>query len=111
MRVEERLISAYYTEAEVKQIEELLGKKLPHKFTKSIETMCKCDICDKVIDDGKKFIHVLIGHYDWGNDSIESQQWLDICCEACLKTVYQNFIDMKSDTKYININYERLDLR
>lgn len=87
---------------------------------------CKCDRCGKVSYKhyGKEFellkrnvrkttervsyYHVTTGHNDWGNDSIDSIDHMDIC-PSCLVNEYSDYVDRASkgyNTEYINIEHE-----
>lgn len=86
---------------------------------------CKCDRCGKVIfkhygDEFKElannvgrdvrvsYYHVMTGHHDWGNDSEDSIDYMDIC-PFCLVNVYSDYVDRASkgyNTEYIDIEHE-----
>lgn len=65
----------------------------------------KCDICGRNIDvsrsDNTSYNYFVIHtwHYDWGNDSIDSHEYLDACCPECV---------MKFTKDYIERSYERI---
>lgn len=87
---------------------------------------CKCDRCGNVIYKhyGKEFellkrnvrkttervsyYHVTTGHNDWGNDSEDSIDHMDIC-PSCLVNEYSDYVDRASkgyNSEYINIEHE-----
>lgn len=108
MRTKQLVYQVFLTRSEVDKIEQMLGKEIPHKLTQEIEIGCKCDICEKPIEQGSFFFHVLTGHRGWGNDSCESQKWFDICSQECLQTMYRKFDAMPDNTKYMDISRERM---
>lgn len=73
----------------------------------------KCDCCEKNIlpkryrrDDNKYFI-VTTGHHDWGNDSIESIEYKDICPE-CIGKFVSDYCKEAEGTEYIDIKTEHI---
>lgn len=76
-----------------------------------------CDACGRVIDITKQdgtFYHVHSGHCEWGNDSVDSVESLDACCDECLIALVNNWLKKWQDynTAYINIERECIsDLR
>ena len=67
-----------------------------------------CDICGKEIerDDGYWNCHTF--HNDWGNDSVESHEYFDICSVECLKVKFDEYCDDSSteyNTKEIKIEH------
>lgn len=63
-----------------------------------------CDICNeeiKLSNDGHSYNYFVIHtwHHDWGNDSVESHDYLDACCPDCV---------MKFTKDYIESAYERI---
>lgn len=65
----------------------------------------ECDICHKSIEVGDRYFSVCTGHYDWGNDSIDSIEHLDVCSGECLTHVFEDYQDTaKGDnTQYLRI--------
>ena len=57
----------------------------------------------------KKYFTVIIGHSDWGNDSYESEEYKDICSDACASKEFNRYIHGSSDTKYIKFEQETYD--
>lgn len=78
-----------------------------------------CDICGKDFkyekwigkDKVARYYHIRTGHLDWGNDSCESVESRDACCEECLSKFTQEWLKdpdvVSSDTAYIEINKDR----
>lgn len=67
-----------------------------------------CDICGKEITG--PYWHVATGHYDWGNDSCESVESLDVCSVECLNKLFDDYCkksDSPNTTRYIEIEHER----
>lgn len=94
------------------------------KWTKkTVEvTVCEegeltCDNCHKKIDitntEGT-FYNVVSGHHDWGNDSSDSIEELDACCDECLTALVNKWLEKWKGypTAYINISRKSFfDLR
>ena len=95
----------------VKEVDEIAGEE------------CTCDICNKTIYSytfGKaktpgatleevKYWHAYTGHYDWGNDSVDSIEHFDLCSPQCCKELMGRYIEencTESRTAYLNISKE-----
>ena len=74
-----------------------------------------CDKCDVVVPvynyrepDKSMYYRVMTGHHDWGNDSCDSIDHLDICpkCINEFTTEYLNNIEYR--TSYIEIQREHV---
>ncbi len=81
-----------------------------------------CDCCGKLIfpiqdnDERKldfrgraKYYHARSGHHDWGNDSIDSLEYLDFCSLECVHKQLDKFYkedEPYSDTAYFEIEAE-----
>ena len=81
-----------------------------------------CDCCGKLIfpisdnDERKldfrgraKYYHVMSGHHDWGNDSIDSVESLDYCSLECVHQGLDGFYKEyapNSNTAYFEIEAE-----
>ena len=79
-------------------------KEVTHTVTEEVIIGRKCDICEKPIEvsqDGLNYNYFIIHtyHYDWGNDSIESHEYMDACCPECV---------MKFTKKYIEDSFKRI---
>ena len=62
----------------------------------------KCDICKKDIED-ETYYEVTTSHNDWGNDSWESLHTADICSDECLSKMFNEYLELNSDTKKIEV--------
>lgn len=69
-----------------------------------------CDVCNKPIDTDKGYWHLITGHHDWGNDSIDSVKYFDMCSEDCLRKNFDEYVKEsgKNDwnTMYFEVNRE-----
>lgn len=71
-----------------------------------------CDNCGKHIDIKKAkgtYYSILSGHHDWGNDSSDSMEDLDACCDACLVALVKRWLEKwkgNYPTAYIEIERE-----
>lgn len=98
-------------------------KKITQKVMKEVEEVVSsvgiCDICGKEFKyepiypklnrrKTASYYHIKTGHYDWGNDSCESIDNKDACCDECLLRFTQEWLKNKdvinSNTAYIEIN-------
>lgn len=79
-------------------------KKEEIKQIKEIENEIICDICNKKIKEEEDyktpyrtkmthFYEVSTHHNDWGNDSIDSFEYRDICSEECLFEFLKKYFD------------------
>ena len=75
----------------------------------------KCDVCGKEItakDDirirGIKYWELTTQHNDWGNDSVDSIEYFDLCSENCVRAKLEKyFADCKrSFTQRFELNQE-----
>ena len=98
-------------------------KKITRKVMKEVEETVSsvgiCDICGKEFnykpglgrEKRARYYHIRTGHYDWGNDSCESVESRDACCDECLSRFTQEWLKdedvIDSDTAYIEINKDR----
>ena len=62
----------------------------------------KCDICKKDIED-ETYYEVTTSHNEWGNDSWESLHTADICSDKCLSKMFNEYLELNSDTKKIEV--------
>lgn len=107
-----------------------MRKQIMKKVTKEVEVIdyenIKCDCCKheifnkKYFEDGDydkninrsnekfKFFTIRTGHHDWGKDSIESMQSLDICSKDCLMKQIEEFLKEDSFTAYFNIQTQEI---
>lgn len=98
-------------------------KKITQKVMREVEDTISsvgiCDICGKEFNykpwlRGEKiasYFHIITGHHDWGNDSCDSVESRDACCDECLSRFTQEWLKnedvIRSNTAYIEINKER----
>ena len=68
-----------------------------------------CDICNRQVD-VKNYFKITIGHYDWGNDNIDSVEYKDACCPACVMKFTEEYIkgayNNPHNTKYIEVEHQ-----
>lgn len=97
-------------------------RKETREVTKDFEVGSNlfCDCCDKPIGTHKlsngylspiKYIHITCGHYDWGNDSIDSVESADFCSKECMLEHLNEFLHYNDHrrTAYYEINYQSWD--
>lgn len=98
-------------------------KKITRKVMKEVEETVSsvgiCDMCGKEFnyEEGLTkvkrayYYQILTGHHDWGNDSCDSMQYTDACCDECLLRFIQNWLQdkdvIRSHTAYIEINKQK----
>lgn len=97
-------------------IERITEKRLVEQEV-TVRGLCTCDICDKAIyeiNDNKRtrhneYWHLTTGHYDWGNDSCESVESLDLCSKECCIKALENYLYEYSgsrNTGYFELRHE-----
>ena len=67
-----------------------------------------CDICKKEIENNKSYWRLTTHHNDWGNDSIDSYEYKDICSSSCLNKEIEKYIKRSNDglnTEFIEIEH------
>ena len=95
-------------------------QKVMKEVEETVSSVGICDVCGKEFNYESKFArfgrgdkiasyyHIVTGHYDWGNDSCESREGRDACCNECLSKFTQEWLKNKdvisSSTAYIEIN-------
>lgn len=91
-----------------------LGKEFEVKVEGRREVKyIRCDMCNKKILPTKfrtpqsSYFRAHTWHDDWGNDSIESHEYKDLCAD-CTKIFVDNFIDQATGTDQIELSYEYL---
>ena len=91
-----------------------LGKEFEVKVEsrRTVEYV-RCDKCNKKILPAKflepqsSYFRAHTWHDDWGNDSIESHEYKDLCAD-CVKSFVERFIDNASGTDQLELSYEYL---
>jgi hypothetical protein len=79
---------------------------------KKVRTEIKCDICNQTIVNKsmkpRYYYTVRTGHYEWGNDSIDSIEHKDICSDFCLQKAFVEYLDevKSSPSAYFDIERE-----
>ena len=92
-------------EQKVPYITELCCDKCKKVIRRSISDIfkdkCKVDFRNRV-----EWYEVTTGHYDWGNDSIDSIKHQDICLD-CIDEVFNDYKNRASETttEYIEIHH------
>ena len=96
---------------------EILSEVVEEVYKKKRKlTGIRCDVCDNIIHAGKyctdenEYYRVMTGHHDWGNDSCESIEHLDICPRCIDKFVTDYLKNEDYDSAYIDINREHVYL-
>ena len=96
---------------------EMKWKKEMREVNVCVEGELTCDACKKTIDITKQdgtYYNIWSGHNDWGNDSPDSIDDLDACCDECLNTLVNKWLEKWHGypTAYINIQRKCIsDLR
>jgi hypothetical protein len=92
-----------------------ITRKVLREVEETVSSVGICDICGKEFNykpRGKEkiasYYHIRTGHYDWGNDSCESVENRDACCDECLSRFTQEWLKdadvIDSDSAYIEIH-------
>lgn len=84
------------------------AKKIVYKTVRRIEGI-KCDICGEIIPPRKRndesvYFRAEIGHFDWGNDSVDSIENFDICRDCICEFITNYLKTDKYNTSYINVS-------
>ena len=68
----------------------------------------ECDVCKKIITpkDWKspecRYFHIITGHHDWGNDSIDSIEHYDVC-PHCVGKFMTDYLSRAKGTEYLDV--------
>lgn len=86
-------------------------KYLGEVFEKVVQKVRKteymrCDKCHKKILPRQEFVYVKTHHNDWGNDSVDSFEYYDLCHE-CAKEFVNDYVSKLSGTECIEIENSR----
>lgn len=93
-----------------------ITKKVMKEVEETVSSVGICDICGKEFnykswycgDKIASYYRIKTGHYDWGNDSCDSIENKDACCDECLSRFTQEWLKdkdvIRSATAYIEIN-------
>ena len=71
-----------------------------------ISKITYCDICKKDIDTDKGYWELTTGHHDWGNDSVDSIEYFDICSEDCLRKKFDEYITKSGRNDWNTMYFE-----
>ena len=64
-----------------------------------------CDVCGKEIGKHKSYWHIST-HEDWGNDTIDSFEYFDICSENCMREKFEEYLKDSNDCNGMFFNVE-----
>lgn len=77
---------------------------------KEVTVGVKCDFCGKQVDH-RNYFHITTSHHDWGNDSIDSYEYMDACCPECVMGFAEKYIQSayedKHNTRRIEVEHRR----
>lgn len=59
-----------------------------------------CDVCRNKIGRNKGYWKCHTWHDDWGNDSVDSHDYFDICSTACLMKKFKEYCAESSQSDY-----------
>ena len=88
-------------------------KEVTHVEIKDVIIGRKCDICGGNITESKSggynYFLIHTWHNDWGNDSIDSHEYMDACSPECVMKFTEEYVRdsfiRKSNTKSIEIEH------
>lgn len=67
-----------------------------------------CDVCKKEIPDNSWYYTLITGHHEWGSDSIESVDNIDLCSESCVQNrldfYFKELIGKGYNTAYFDLD-------
>ena len=101
-------------------MKEMITREVKKTVKETIECKITCDECKKVILEHHKewvdhsnevidYYEVQTGHYDWGNDSIESMEEFHLCPD-CLMTFVGKYKETATTARYrMNSRYCHID--
>lgn len=83
-------------------------EKVTETVTREVNkvTHLKCDICGKIFTGPYWIAHV--HHNDWGNDSVDSYEYYDLCSENCVGVMFQKYMAdcRNSNTQYLGLEQD-----
>ena len=88
-------------------------EEIKHLVEEDRPVRAYCDECGAELGNHVHFYKVVTGHYDWGHDSIESVEKMDICSVDCLQNVVNIYMEStanKHNTQYLEINHSVMKL-
>lgn len=78
------------------------------KIIKNEERKCeyiRCDVCDKKIKNREKYFEVTTSHNDWGNDSVDSIRYKDVCVN-CINKFVEDYLEEYKNSNTAEIEIE-----
>lgn len=97
-----------------------VARKVMREVIDTVSSVGICDVCGKEFNYHEEglnktkratYYHIVTGHHDWGNDSCDSIEFRDACCDECLSRFIQEWLKdknvIRSDTAYIEISKEK----
>lgn len=93
-----------------------ITRKVMREVEETVSSVGICDICGEKFNYDTRYriasyYHIVTGHNDWGNDSCESVESRDACCDECLSIFTQEWLKnedvIRSNTAYIEIKKAR----
>lgn len=88
----------------------IITKKMVVAKTEEIEIGIKCDVCKRAIENKQQYWRVTTGHHDWGNDSIESIEHIDVCSAQCMVSIVNDYINRSDRNSKNGRNSEYIDI-
>ena len=84
---------------------EMKTETITHKV--NIVKAIKCDVCGKEFTG--KYWRLITHHNDWGNDSIDSLEYYDLCSRECIDKRLDIYIKecTKSNTQHFELEQKR----
>lgn len=88
-------------------------KKVTHVEIEEVIIGRKCDVCGSSITgserEGYNYFLIHTWHNDWGNDSVDSHEYMDACSPECVMKFTEEYIRdsfiSKINTKSIKIEH------
>lgn len=94
----------------MKHYSDIVSKEVVTNLVRKL-TYVECDECSKKIiadigdSDSTRYVRVHTWHNDWGNDSVESHEYYDLCPECATKFITSYILDMNG-TMHIDCSNE-----
>lgn len=83
-------------------------EKVTETVTREVNkvTHLKCDVCGKIFT-GPYWI-ANVHHNDWGNDSVDSYEYYDLCSSVCVRNIFEKYmVDCRdSNTQYLKLEQD-----
>ena len=79
-----------------------------------VGSTCSCDVCGKLIEKRteNKIIYCIgsywelcTGHHDWGNDSIDSIEYFDLCSKECIQKKFDSYLENCCGSEYFELSH------